>query len=148
MAGSDQDSVGVPKQNPFSVTDLIHTAAPALGFVWRVQSITFEYTSDANAGNRQLFIRLVNNNDDTIFERQFGAVQAASLTRRYASFPSAPDEVAFDPLFQIMMPMPEVIITTQGQVRIQDLNTVSALDNIVGAINVVEYGVRAVFGNP
>jgi hypothetical protein len=97
------------------------------GLEWQILWIWVEYTSDANAGNRQLEIQFRDAADDVIGSVRAGTTQAASLTRYYMFGPALADLAAFRDTDYLMTPMPPTVFLSAGyDVRIFDNNAVAA----------------------
>jgi len=96
---------------------------------WRIQSIWVEYTSDGNAGNRELVLEIQDAAADVIARVKVGIVQAASLTRYYMLAPDVVELEAFrgtaaaDYLSTII---PKFTLLSGWIVRIYDIAAVSA----------------------
>jgi hypothetical protein len=107
------------------------------GYEWQVLWIWVEYTSDANAGDRQIEIQLRDGTNDVIADFRPGAVQAASLTRYYVFAPALADLTAFRDTNWLMTPLPPTVFLPAGyDVRIFDNNGVSGADDMVIHIQV------------
>jgi hypothetical protein len=101
-------------------------AVPA-GYEYQVLWIWVEYTSDANAGNRQLEVDFRDAADDVIGQIRPGVTQAASLTRYYMFAPALADLGAFRDTDYLMTPLPPTMFLPAGyDIRIWDNNAVSA----------------------
>jgi hypothetical protein len=102
------------------------------GRLWQVLWIWVEYTSNATVGDRQLQVAFCDTEDDVIGQLRPNVVQAASLARRYMIGPSLANQAAFYDTDHIQTPMPPTIFLPAGyDVRIRDINEVSATDNMV-----------------
>ena len=100
--------------------------------LWHVLWVWVEYTSDANAGNRQIAIELQDAANDVIAQFRAGVVQAASLTRYYLFAPAMADLDAFRDTDYLMTPLPPTVLLPAGyQVRVYDNNGVAAGDDMV-----------------
>jgi len=101
--------------------------------------VWIEYTSDANAGNRQLVVEVQDTASDVIAQFRVGAVQAASLTRYYMLASSLADLTTFRDTDYLMTPLPPTLILREGdQLRVYDNNGVSAADDMVVQVQVAE----------
>lgn len=99
---------------------------------WQVLWIWVEYTSDANVGDRQLEISLLDPANDEIGSVVVGATQAAGLTRFYMIGPALADLDAFRDTAYLMTPLPPTVFLTAGEsVRVFDNNLVSPGDDII-----------------
>lgn len=100
------------------------------GYEYQVLWIYVAYTSDANAGNRQLEVQIRDGADTVIGDVRPGAVQAASLTRNYMFGPSLADLTAFRDTDYLMTPFPPTVFLPAGyDIRVFDNNNVSAADD-------------------
>jgi len=93
--------------------------------------IWLEYTSDANVGDRQIIVEILDDENDLIAEFRAGSVQAASLTRNYMFAPSLADLTAFRDTDYLQTPLPPTLILDGSYtIRVRDNNNVSALDDM------------------
>ena len=93
---------------------------------WRVKWIWVEYTSDGNAGNRQLEVQIQDGAADVIGEVKVGIVQAASLVRYYILAPHVTELTAFRDTDYLSTIMPEWILPAGYIVRVWDNAAISA----------------------
>lgn len=99
---------------------------------WIVKWVWVEYTSDANAGNRQLEIQIQDDAADVIAQVRTGIVQAASLTRYYMLAPQVTELAAFRDTTYLSTIMPEWILPAGYVVRVWDNKAISAAgDDVV-----------------
>jgi hypothetical protein len=100
------------------------------GYEWQVLWVYVEYTSDANAGARQLQLNIRDAGGNLIGQVRPGVTQAASLTYYYMFGPSLADLTAVRDTDFIMTPFPPTIFLPAGySVQVLDNNGVSALDD-------------------
>ena len=100
--------------------------------LWHVRWVWIKYTSDANAGDRQIVIELQDATNDVIAQFRAGIVQAASLARYYLFAPSMADLDEFRDTDYLMTPLqPTVLLPAGYQVRVWDNNGVAAGDDMV-----------------
>jgi hypothetical protein len=152
-------STSVPDPVPVEVTNTASAAVPVID-TWQVLTLDYvgtnevdidvdpnyeyqilwiwvSYTSDANAGNRQLEIALLDTIDTLIGNIRVGAVQGASLDRIYMFGPALADLVAFRDTDWLMTPLPPTIFLPAGYgIYIFDNNNVSVGDNMIVYIQV------------
>ena len=95
-------------------------------YEWILQSIWVEFTSSADAGNRQLTIEIQDEADDVIMDIKAGVVQAASLTRYYAFYNGAENMAAFVDTDHLSINLPEIILDEGYDVRIWDSAAIAA----------------------
>ena len=93
---------------------------------WRVKWIWVEYTSDGNAGARQLAIEIQDDTADVIAQMSVGITQAASLTYNYLLAPNVTELAALRDATYLTTIMPEWILPEAHVVRVWDNNAVSA----------------------
>jgi len=93
---------------------------------WIIKSIWVEYTSDGNAGNRQLEVQIQDDAADVIAQVRVGIVQAATLTRYYMLAPHVTELAAFRDTDYLSTIMPEWILPAGYVVRVWDNKAISA----------------------
>jgi len=130
------DSVGRLINNPGWATSLVENDTPNdsdKSFVIpaltesQIQTIWVDYTSDGNAGNRQLCVELQSPGTDVVLQIRAGAVQAASLTRYYFFASGVVDMTAFRDTDYISNVFPsDLVIPAAYIIRIYDKAAISA----------------------
>lgn len=95
-------------------------------YEWILQSIWVEFTSTANAGNRQVTIEIQDEADDVIMDIKAGVVQAASLAKEYAFYNGAENMGAFVDTDHLSTNLPEIILDEGYDVRIWDSAAIDA----------------------
>lgn len=96
-------------------------------YTWHILAIRVEYTSDANAGARQLAIEFRDNANDVIWEVRPDLTQAASLTYLYNFGSSMSDLDAVRDTNWVSTPIPPTLLFPGGSdIRIYDNNAISA----------------------
>lgn len=99
---------------------------------WRVKWIWVEYTSDANAGNRQLEIQIQDGAADVIGQVRAGLVQAATNTYYYLFAPHVTELAAVRDGNYLSTIMPEWILSAGYIVRVWDNKAIAAAtDDVV-----------------
>ena len=93
---------------------------------WQLLSVLVDYTSTAAAGNRQLAVQVLDASDNVLLDVRAGAVQAASLTRRYVFSVGAPDDFGFRDTNLLMVFLPLAILPAGYQVRVWDNKAIAA----------------------
>lgn len=93
--------------------------------VWELQCVHISLVTTATVGNRQVEVRVTDGSDNVIWQGSAGAVQAASLTRVYEFFPSAPLPTAFTD-GKITVPMPAMTLEAGWKIRVLDNAAVDA----------------------
>lgn len=137
MAGADFDSIGIPQEFDFDTVQTFALTVPT-NRLFEIFAIAFQWTATANAGNRNVTVRIRNRNGDVIFQRQSQRVQVANETIRYVWAPGMPDET--DVLaFQLLQPMPLLQIEEAGIVDIRDVASIDAADALAGSISARVY---------
>lgn len=97
--------------------------------------------SSATVGNRQLEVRVKDAAGNVIFAMPMGAVQAASLTRSYAGFESAPRETAFVSTTICFAWPDDLEVPNGGAIQLIDTAAVdSAADTLAYAMGVRDDG--------
>ena len=88
------------------------------------------YTSDANAGNRQIVAALIDQNDNIIYDITAGAVQAASNVYHYNYLPGIFRETSFVNS-EIQVPFPIFFVAKGGyRLRIYDSANIAVGDSM------------------
>jgi len=126
-------TIGTPEvQADEALADSDKTLTVPADTWWVIKSIWVEYTSDGNAGNRQLQVDIRDDAADVIFQMRTGLVQAATLTRYYALSPHVADLAAFRDTAYLMTPFPELTLAEAWSIRIFDNAAISvAGDNMI-----------------
>lgn len=108
------------------------TITVTAGQQWQILWLWIEYTSDANAGDRQLVVEIQDSANDVIAQFRVGVTQAASLTYYYMLAAALADLTALRDTDYLMTPLPPTLILQPGdQIRVYDNNNVSAADDMV-----------------
>ncbi|MFA5035650.1 MAG: hypothetical protein WC479_00535 [Candidatus Izemoplasmatales bacterium] len=116
----------IEQQSDVTEDDSDKTFTVPAGFTWEILSIRVDYTSSADAGNRQLCIELTDGTN-VIQRIMAGIVQAASLTRNYNFAVGLPDMTAFRDTSHLANPIPNGLILLPGYtVRIYDKAVIAA----------------------
>lgn len=96
----------------------------------KVESLAVRYTSDANAGNRQIRMYLLSDEDVEARDTHAGAVQAASVDRHYDFSTGIFRETAFvDGAIQVPFPF-SFYIPPGWKLKVADASDVSAADTM------------------
>lgn len=95
-------------------------------YEWILQSIYVDYTSSADAGNRQLTVEIQDTTPDVVAVIKTGIVQAASLQRYYQFAPQLPDLTAFRDTSYLSTPLPDIILDEGYTVRVYDSAAIAA----------------------
>lgn len=97
---------------------------------WKLRSMRFVLVTDANTATRRVRV-IVDNGTTTLFEREFGATQALSLTRTYEVHAGhKADDTAFDNNNVARIYIPEEMLSLAEAYRIR-----TAVDNIQAGDN-------------
>jgi len=96
------------------------------GEEWVVEWLWVEYTSDANAGNRQLEVEIQDDAADVIAKVVVSVTQAASLTYYYLLAPDVTELAALRDTDKLTTIMPKWVLPAGYVVRVWDNNAVSA----------------------
>ena len=110
--------------------------------IWEILSIYIEYTSDGNAGNRHIQLRIHDTAPNDIGRLTPGVAQAASLTRFYTFAPGLPRDSSFFATTELYFPIPQLILPPSFGIRIFDASAVSAAgDNMIVQMMINRYDV-------
>lgn len=105
-------------------TDKVFTV-PA-NVTWEILCIWVELITTATVGNRQMDVVFRDAAPDDIGQARAGAVQAASLTRKYTFAPHAADLTSFRDTDFLMTPLPRIILPATFSVRVVEGAAVDA----------------------
>lgn len=105
---------------------------------WRIIAISFDWTSDVNAGNREIRI-LVNDpiSGDRFFHLTSRNFQIASLTVAYNFFPLANSVGSASGLFQEIS-IPDMILSEGTRIIVDDSAAIAIGDTMTNACLIVE----------
>ena len=96
------------------------------GYIWHVLSIRVFFTADANAGDRQIAVRLEDSAVITLDEVVAGMTQAATEAMYYEFGPSLADLDAFRDTDWLMTPIPPTwILEPLHRIVVLDRNAIS-----------------------
>src|SRR3972149_9551127 len=95
------------------------------GEIWIPQFLSVNYVSTATVGNRQVRVD-IGDGTRVLWFKEFGAVQAASLTRNYYAAVDLPDDVAFDSGGRIQMKVVEHTLPAGYTIRVYDVAAIAA----------------------
>jgi len=121
----------MPLSNPIvmqtdtALDDSDKTFTVPAGKFWRLQILAAKLITTATAGNRQMTIG-IGDGTNIIWQRNFGAVQTASLTRYYFASDDLPDDVAFDGGGAIRMKLGDWILPAGYTIRLYDSGAIAA----------------------
>ncbi len=109
-----------------TTNDSDKTLTVPAGKEWHVMSIHVSYTSSATAGNRQLEIRFLDNDDDIMSSARARLTQAASLSYQYEFAPGLTNDTAAYDTDHITTSIPSTLVLPAGyKVRIFDNNAIA-----------------------
>lgn len=115
----------------YSVTQNDYRVTVPAGYEYEVLWVWVEYTSDGNAGNRQLEVSLLSATNDEIGSVLVSTTQGAGLVRFYMLAPALVDLAAFRDTAWLMTPLPSTLLLSAGQgVRIFDNSAISPADSM------------------
>lgn len=122
---------GVSQQTDDSANDVDKTFTVPANRQWHILYCYIQLATTATVGNRQLrLLCLPTNNGDGIL-LNFGATQAASLTRHYNMMPNATRETGFTNSSDILVPLPpNLVLGTGGKFRILQTPVIDANDDM------------------
>ena len=88
--------------------------------IWHVQFVHIQLATTATVGNRQMDIAVRDDSNAIILLLPAGTTQAASLTRYYAYFPTAPLATSFISS-RLVVPLPPLLFLPAGyNLRVHD----------------------------
>lgn len=93
---------------------------------WEIQSIWVEYTSTADAGDRQVVIEIQDDSDDVIGRFIAPVTQAASLTYEYLFAAGAETVTSLRDSTYVCVPIAPLVLPAGYDIRIWDNNAVAA----------------------
>ena len=123
----DIDYPSVMLANDAALNDSDKAFAVPAGKEWEIFFIQATLISTATVGNRQMRLEIGDGSNLFLF-KNWGAVQAASLTRNYYAAAGLPDDVAFDAGGRIRMLFEGrgIILPAAWTVRLYDVTAVDA----------------------
>lgn len=97
------------------------------GKEWEISFITASLISTATVGNRQMRLE-IGDGTNLFWFKNWGLVQAASLTRTYYAGPSLPDDTAFDAggRTRILLEPSRIILPAGWTIRVYDSAAIAA----------------------
>lgn len=104
-----------------------------------LEYLSVQYTSNATAGNRQVVVQILDAQANVWFQMSAGAVQAASLVRRYNFLSGAARETAAVN-GELNVPVPENwFVPAGGSIKVFDSAGIAAGDSMIvsGAVSTV-----------
>jgi hypothetical protein len=126
-----------------TANDSDKTQTVAAGQYWTLKSISVKLISTATVGNRQVRIE-IGDGTNLLWFKNFGAVQAASLTRYYHAAPDLPNDADFDSDDRIRIEMEEHVLPAAFTVRVYDSAAVDAADDDMSVWIVVDKQLKPV----
>jgi len=92
---------------------------------WRLQMLAVKLITTATVGNRQLKVE-IGDGTNLLWSKNFGAVQAASLTRNYFGAADLPNDAAFDADGNIRLQLYQWVLPAGYTVRVYDSAAIDA----------------------
>lgn len=111
------------QQADATADDSDKTLTVPAGNTWVLQFLSVNFVSTATGGNRQLRVE-IGDGTNLLWFKDFGAVQAASLTRDYYAASDLPDDTSFDSDGRIRMQLEAHVLPAGYTVRIYDTATI------------------------
>lgn len=105
--------------NP-AVSTEISILAPGQG-IWRVKSIAFRYTTDANVADRNVILQ-ADDQSDVYWESRSSVDQSAGLTSRYSAFPGASPGGFATTLINLALPDEGLVLQPGYRLRTRTVN--------------------------
>ena len=109
----------VTQQADVAANDSDKTFTVPAGKSWILQFLSAVLVTTATPGNRQLSIE-IGDGTNVLWAKDFGAVQADSVTRNYYAASDHPDDAAFDASDRIRMQLEAHVLPAGYTVRIFD----------------------------
>ena len=113
----------IVQQKDEALNDSDKTFTVPANQVWILQFLSVNFVSTATGGNRQLRVEIGDGSTLPWFT-EFGAVQAASLTRDYYDADDMPDDAAFDGDGRIQMEMERHVLPAGYTFRVYDITPI------------------------
>jgi len=119
--------IGYPEvQAEETLNDSDKTVTVPAGEEWIVRSVWIEFTTTANAGDRQIEVRVLDDAADTIASVTASIVQAASNTYYYLFAPNVTELAALRDTDKLTTIMPEWELPAGYAIQVLDNNAVDA----------------------
>ena len=113
------------QQSDVAANDSDKTLTVPAGQTWVLQFLAVKFISTATVGNRQLRVE-IGDGTNLLWFKNFGKVQAASLTRYYHAASDLPDDTDFDSDGRIRMQLEAHVLPAGYTVRIYDSAAIAA----------------------
>ncbi|MBF8255139.1 MAG: hypothetical protein HW375_46 [Anaerolineales bacterium] len=115
----------IVQQSDAALNDSDKTFTVPAGKAWRLQMLMASLISTATVGNRQIKV-VIGDGTNILWSKNFGAVQAASLTRQYFGAADLPNDAAFDADGNIRMALYQWVLPPGYTVRVYDSAAIAA----------------------
>lgn len=121
----------MPLSNPIvqnsdvALNDSDKTLTVPTGRLWRLQMLAVKLITTATVGNRQMTV-VLGDGTNVLWTKNFGAVQAASLTRQYYGAWDLPNDAAFDANGNIRMALAGWVLPAGYTIRVYDSAAIAA----------------------
>jgi len=115
----------IVQQTDEALNDSDKTFTVPVGQVWALSFLIVNFVTTATPGNRQMRVEL-GDGTRVIWFKDFGAVQAASLTRNYYASAEMPNDAAFDAAGRIRIELEEHVLPAGYTVRVFDSAAIDA----------------------
>jgi len=122
---------GAALQIDESANDIDKTFTVPSNRQWKILYCYVQLATTATSGNRQLRLLVLPTGTGDVLLINFGATQAASLTRHYNLMPGVTRETAFTNSSDIFIPLPpELVLETGGKFRVLETGSVDTNDDM------------------
>lgn len=111
------------------------------GKSWKILNVYLEWTSDVNAGNREIALEIDKSGDGTLDNQFFVAsrnFQAASLTQMYNFFPGASDTGSASATTQNISIPPNLVLTERNAIYVFDNASIAVGDTVANGTLLIE----------
>jgi hypothetical protein len=119
------EGAGFTQKPDVTPNDSDKTLTVPAGKAWVLQFLSVNLVTTATVGNRQLRVE-IGDGTNLLWFKEFGAVQAASLTRDYYAASDLPDDTSFDGDGRIRMQLEAHVLPPGYTVRIYDTQAIDA----------------------
>jgi hypothetical protein len=110
------------------------------GHAWQILSVYAEFTTDAFAGNRNLFLTILDKDLNYTMRLLSGVAQPASTERAYIWAPGLPNEAAATSGVVLRSLPTELYLPSEATLRVMDESGVESVDDdLVVRLMIIDY---------
>ena|SRR3990172_884194 len=109
-----------------ALNDSDKTLTVPAGKEWRLQFLRIGLVTTATVGTRNIRVTIKDDGGNTLWQRDFPATQAASLTRTYLLAADMPNDAGFDSAGIIRMEQSAFVLPAAYAIQVLDFNAVDA----------------------